>query len=221
MQAFNSWETHAESWLALDHKLLTCDEGWTACKPRHGVELWRRTTDDDPNHLFRWRIGVDAPAETVHAGFVVRVLEYHQHWTREFAGGHVVEDLDAARVLYQRFQPGIPWVSLRDLCSIEIPRRLDDGTILVSFRSVDAVPPSPGHVRIDWWGAALIRPIDGGKRCELTYLDRENQGGLVPAWSMNLSMPKFLFYQAEQVQRFFVGGGPPELSRPGPSSDPG
>lgn len=45
--------------------------------------------------------------------------------------------------------------------------------------TVGAVPAVPGHVRIDWWGAALCRPRDDS-RSELVYLDRENQGGRLP-----------------------------------------
>lgn len=169
----------------------------------------------DPNDLFRWRLSrVAAPAEVVFEGFVHRLLEYHREWTREYAGGHEVERLAPnARVVYQRFDPGIPGISKRDLCSLEIVRDLGPGEKLASFRSVDHVPPAPGHERIDWWGAALCRDLPGGRESELLYLDRENQGGLFPAWLMNRMMTKYLVLQAEAVQRYFAQGGPPELRR--------
>ncbi len=170
----------------------------------------------DPNHLFRWRLPcVAAPAEIVFEGFVSRLLEYHKQWTREFAGGHVVEVLGPdARILYQRFEPGVPGIKPRDLCSLELVRELAPGVKLASFRSVDRLPPEPGYERIDWWGAALCTTLKDGKTSELVYLDRENQGGRFPAWLMNRMMPKYLVLQAEQVRRFFADGGPRELHEP-------
>ena len=170
---------------------------------------------DDPNHLFRWRLpSVAAPAEVVFEGFVRRLLEYHKEWTREFAGGHVVDTLSpSARILYQRFEPGVPGIAPRDLCSIEVVRDLSPEIKLASFRSVDRLPREAGYERIDWWGAALCTTREGGKDSELVYLDRENQGGRFPAWLMNRMMPKYLVLQAEQVRRFFSGGGPSALRK--------
>ncbi len=215
METLKDWAARAEQWLATDLALLTHDEGWRACSSRAGIGLWRKKCDDDPNDLFRWRLPtVDAPADVVFEGFVTKILDYHKHWTREFAGGRIVEVLSPdARVIYQSFKPGIPGIAMRDLCSIEVTQRLSPGATLTSFRSVDAVPDVPGQVRIDWWGAALIKALDGGGRCELIYLDRENQGGRVPAWMMNRAMPGYLLLQAEQVQKFFAEGGPTELRR--------
>jgi hypothetical protein len=163
-----------------------------------------------------WRLpSIGAPAEIVFEGFVHRLLEYHKEWTREFAGGRVVEQLGpSARILYQRFQPGIPGIAARDLCSIEVVRDLAPGVKLASFRSVDRLPACSGAERIDWWGAALCTTHEGGKSSELVYLDRENQGGWFPAWLMNRMMTRYLVLQAEQVRRFFATGGPPELRLP-------
>jgi hypothetical protein len=169
---------------------------------------------DDPNLLFRWRLPlVNAPADVVFEGFVVRLLDYHREWTREYAGGHVVESpAPDTRVLYQRFVPGIPGVAPRDLCSAEVVRELPGGVKLASFRSLASLPKVAGHERIDWWGAALCTPRGDGQS-ELIYLDRENQGGRFPAWLMNRMMTKYLVLQAEQVRRFFATGGPSELRR--------
>lgn len=205
MESTTDWKSRAQGWLDGDFRLLTHDEGWAPCRAPEGIELWRRKTTDDPNELYRWRLArVDAPADVVFDRFVRDILEHHQAWTKEFAGGHVVETLGPdARVVYQHFEPGIPGVSKRDVCSLEVTRKLSDDTWLVSFRSVDGVPPVPGHIRIDWWGAALIRGVDDA-HAELLYLDRENQGGWVPAWAMNLAMPKYLVDQAVAVRRFFA-----------------
>ena len=215
MERSSEWAARAEGWLERDRALMTDDDGWKRLAAPGDLELWSRRLPDDPNDLFRWRIpALGAPAEVVFEGFVTRLLTYHAEWTREFAGGHVVEEPGpGARVLYQRFEPGIPGISPRDLCSVEVVRGLAPGLLVASFRSVDRLPPERGYERIDWWGAALCRTLPDGQRSELTYLDRENQGGRFPAWLMNRTMPHYLVLQAEQVRRFFANGGPVELSR--------
>lgn len=192
---------------------MSDDSGWRLVIDRPDLKLWKRPMPDDPNDLFRWELPVvEATAEVVLEGFVRRLLEYHKEWTKEYAGGRVVETLSPeARVLYQRFEPGIPGISARDLCSIEVVSDQGPGDKLVSFRSIDRVPLEAGCERIDWWGAARMVTRADGVTSTLTYLDRENQGGWFPTWLMNLTMPKYLVFQAENVQRFFRGGGPSEL----------
>jgi hypothetical protein len=200
------------TWLSVDLALLEDASGFAPTVARDDLQVGKRPMPDDPNHLFRWRLPVvNAPAEVVFEGFVRRVLDYHREWTREFTGGHVVSTPEAdTRIIYQRFEPGIPGISPRDLCSAEVVQDRREGVKLVSFRSIDTLPKTPGFERIDWWGAALCRPIDA-HRSELIYLDRENQGGRFPAWAMNLMMTRYLVLQAESVRRFFANGGPPEL----------
>jgi hypothetical protein len=205
----------AEAWLARDRELLADHAGFRPTVERADLQVGSRPMPDDPNLLFRWRLPVvNAPAEVVFEGFVHRLLDYHGEWTREYVDGRVVScPAPDTRILYQRFAPGVPGIARRDLCSAEVVRVLPGGALLASFRSVDAVPAEPGHVRIDWWGAALCTPVDDG-RSELVYLDRENQGGRFPAWLMNRTMSTYLVRQAEAVRTFFAAGGPPEL-RPG------
>jgi hypothetical protein len=204
----------AESWPTRDLGLLNDAEGFHPLVDRADLQIGSRPFPDDPNLLFRWRLPVvNAPAEVVFEGFVHRLLDYHGEWTKEYVGGEVVATPSpGTRVLHQRFAPGIPGIAKRDLCSAEVIRELPGGVLLASFRSVDAMPPVRGHVRIDWWGAALCTPLDNG-RSELIYLDRENQGGRFPAWLMNRTMTTYLIRQAEAVRRFFADGGPPELRR--------
>lgn len=213
MESSKEWAQRADGWLTRDHALLTEADGWRVHAAPGDIGLWSRPMPDDPNLLFRWRLPrVGAPAGVVFEGFVRQILVYHKEWTREFAGGRVVEALAPhARILHQRFEPGVPGVAPRDLCSLEVLRDVAPGVRLASFRSVDALPPTPGYERIDWWGAALCRTLDDGAGSELLYLDRENQGGRFPAWLMNRLMPRYLIVQAEQVRRFFADGGPPEL----------
>lgn len=212
MTAPDSSRIDSESWLAHDLELLDDTSGFAPRVSRADLQIGSRPMADDPNHLFRWRLPVvNAPADVVFEGFVHRLLDYHGEWTREFAGGHVVDiPSPDTRIIYQRFKPGIPGISARDLCSAEVVRDLPGGVKLASFRSIDAVPIQRGFVRIDWWGAALCTPIDD-HHSELVYLDRENQGGRFPAWLMNRMMTKYLVAQADQVRRFFATGGPPEL----------
>ncbi len=216
MKTWQDVAREADAWATLDLRLLTSDEGWRCVVARDDLAIWSRREPDDPNLLFRWRLPVvGAPAEVVFEGFVTRILEYHRHWTREYMDGRVVEAIDdRARVLYQRFDPGVVGVAKRDLCSVEVRRELAPGRLLASFRSVDRVAPVPGFERIDWWGAALATTRADGRTSELVYLDRENQGGRMPAWIVNLTMPRYLALQAEGVRRFFAAGGPPELRTP-------
>ena len=202
----------AESWLSQDLVLLDDVAGFRPVVRRDDLLIGSRPMPDDPNLLFRWHLPrVNAPASVVFEGFVTRLLDYHAEWTREFSGGHVVsEPRPGVRILYQTFRPGLPGVSQRDLCSAEIVTDLPGGAKLASFRSVDSVPNQSGFVRIQWWGAALCRPVDPTSS-ELIYLDRENQGGRFPSWLMNRMMPRYLVHQAEQVRAFFADGGPPEI----------
>jgi hypothetical protein len=216
MEPMTDWSARADAWLDRDLALMTESDGWRAVSAPDGIGLWRRTMPDDANDLFRWRLPVvNATAEVVFEGFVHRILEHHKEWTREFVDGRVVEAVAPhARVIYQRFDPGIPGISKRDLCSLEVLRDVTSATKLASFRSVDALAPTPGYERIDWWGAALCRTLDDGRTSELTYLDRENQGGRLPAWLANLTMPRYLVLQARAVRRFFADGGPASLREP-------
>ena len=216
METFESWSLHLDEWLERDRALMMDDTGWRRVISRDDLQVASRPMPDDPKWLFRWRLpSINAPADVVFEGFVHRLLDYHREWTREFAGGRVVEILGPnARVLYQRFEPGVPGISPRDLCSIEVVRDVAPGIKLASFRSVDRVPREPRHERIDWWGAALCTTRPGGRESELVYLDRENQGGMFPTWLMNRMMPKYLVLQAECVRRFFANGGPPALRMP-------
>jgi hypothetical protein len=203
------WMAQSQDWLTTDHHLLTAPDGWSPRAPRGAFAIQRRAVPDDPNHLFRWRIDrLGAPAEAVFEAFVDRILENHGHWTREYTGGRVVDVLGPdARILYQQFDPGVPGVARRDLCYLAVTRRLPDGAIQASYRSVDAVPAVPGFTRIRWWGANLCVPGRGGTSA-MIYLDRENQGGAFPPWLMNLLMPRYLRAQCEALVRFFEGGGP-------------
>ncbi len=206
----SDWLTNSADWLEVDYRLMTSDEGWSA-GPRYGaIEVDRRRMPDDPNDLFRWKLpDIEAAHEHVFDCFVRRVLDYHQHWTKEFAGGHVVEQIHPdARIVYQRFRPGVPGIKNRDLCHLEVTRIVSDGVLQASYRSVDAMPAQPGHERIRWWGATLCTRGSLPGRSSMVYLDRENQGGRFPSWLMNLVMTRYLREQAEQVSRFFRGGGP-------------
>ncbi len=218
MESFTTAHQRQEAWLARDLALLNDAAAFAPMVNRADLQVGRRPLPDDPNRLFRWRLPrVAAPADVVFAGFVTHILDYHHEWTREFVDGYVVEQLSpTARVVYQRFEPGIPGIAKRDVCALEVTRELAPGVKLASFRSVDRLPPAPGYARIDWWGGALCTTLDGGQTSELIYLDRENQGGWLPAWLVNRTMKQYLVTQAEQVQRFFADGGPMALRRPEP-----
>lgn len=202
------WLADCDAWVEQDLVLLR-DTAFRPVVDRPGLQIGRRPMPDDPNLLFRWRLPVvAAPADVVVEHFVHRLLEHHQVWTREFVGGtELSRPAPGVRVLHQRFDPGVPVVRKRDVCSAEVVRELPDDVTVVSYRSVDEAPIPAGHERITWWGAALVTPLDDAT-CELVYLDRENQGGRFPAWLMNRMMPRYLVLQAEAVAGFFARGAP-------------
>jgi len=209
VEPMTGWQARAEGWFAQDLALLTLEDGWLPVAAPAGVDIWRRSMPDDPNDLFRWRLPVvGAPAGVVFESFVHRILEHHKAWTKEFVGWRVVAEGPGWRVLHQRFDPGVPGITPRDLCSLELVRELAPGRLLVTYRSVDAMPAEPGFERIDWWGAALCTTLPGGTTSEILYLDRENQGGWFPSWLMNRMMPRYLVLQAEAVRAFFTADRP-------------
>jgi hypothetical protein len=202
----------SDEWLHQDLELITSPRGWTEVRGAK-LPLWRRSFPDNPNHLFLWRHeGMNAPPRSIHLALTHRNLDYHQHFTKEFRGGEVVRELSPqAKIFYQWFDPGIPGITKRDLCYLMVERKLENGALLASFRSVPERPPRRGFERITWWGASLCAPGKTPETCELSYLDREDQGGLFPAWLMNRMMPAYLREQRERMARFFANGGPAEL----------
>ena len=213
-----AWLRDCDAWVEQDLALLRDPDGFAPVVDRPDLQIGRRPVPDDPNLLFRWRLPVvAAAAPVVVEHFVHRLLEHHRVWIREFVGGEELSrPAPGVRVLHQRFDPGVPGVRPRDVCSAEVVRELAGGVTVVSHRSVDEAPMPPRHERITWWGAVLVTPLDDAT-CELVYLDRENQGGRFPAWLMNRMMPRYLVLQAEAVARFFADGDGAAAGRRGGS----
>jgi hypothetical protein len=141
--------------------------------------------------------------------FVHKMIDYHQYWTAEFTGGIVVDEIDEnTQIIYQQFNPNIPFISKRDLLYIQGSRKVNDHPIQTSFRSVitDKMPLVKGYERIDWWGANLFEANPDGTS-QLVLIDRENQGGRFPSFMMNLVMPKYLIFQYKSIIEFFNKGG--------------
>ncbi len=137
------------------------------------------------------------------------MLDYHQYCTAEYTGVFVVESIDKnTRIIYQQFNPNIPFISKRDLLYIQWWRQVDSRTIQASFRSITlpGMPVPKGYERINWWGAHLfVANADGTS--QLVLIDRENQGGSFPASIMNKVMPVYLRAQVNGITDFFKKGG--------------
>jgi hypothetical protein len=112
------------------------------------------------------------------------------------------------QIIYQQFNPNVPFISKRDLLYIQWSRKIDDKTIQTSFRSIvlEDMPVPVGFERIDWWGGHLFEANDNSTS-QLVLIDRENQGGQFPSFMMNLVMPKYLTHQFESIIKFFKNGG--------------
>ncbi|AQG81382.1 hypothetical protein [Spirosoma montaniterrae] len=205
------WESQHEKWSETDLSLMTSDAGWRKRSQKNGITIWQQAFADDKNDLFRWRIpNVAAPYDSVHDVFANKMVDYHQYWTAEYTGGFLVKHLsENAQIIYQQFNPNIPFIAKRDLLYIQWSRRVDKNTLQTSFRSIvlDELPVPAGFERIDWWGGHLFEANTDGTS-QLVLIDRENQGGLFPAFLMNAVMPGYLTHQFEHIIDFFNKGGP-------------
>jgi hypothetical protein len=210
MIKLTAWQANKEKWLDTDLDLMTSDQGWKERTKKRGVSIWQKSFSDDKNDLFRWRLpNVAAPHIEVFDVFTNKMLDYHQYWTAEYTGGYVVKEIDKnTQIIYQQFNPNVPFISKRDLLYIQWSRKIDDKTIQTSFRSIilDEMPVPAGFERIDWWGGHLFEANTDGTS-QLVLIDRENQGGRFPAFLMNLIMPNYLTHQFESILKFFEKGG--------------
>jgi hypothetical protein len=210
MITIKEWSLHKEEWLDKDLALMTSNSGWKKRTDKNNITIWQQPFPDDKNDLFRWRIpNVAASYSEVFDVFVHKMIDYHQYWTAEFTGGIVVDEIDEnTQIIYQQFNPNIPFISKRDLLYIQWSRKVNDHTIQTSFRSVitDKMPLVKGYERIDWWGANLFEANPDGTS-QLVLIDRENQGGRFPSAMMNLVMPKYLIFQYKSIIEFFNKGG--------------
>jgi hypothetical protein len=187
MITINDWQLNKEHWLDTDLALMTADDGWSERNKKNNIRIWQRSFADDKNDLFRWRLPrVAAPHTEVFDVFTNKMLDYHQYWTAEYSGGFRVQHVDEnAQIIYQQFNPNVPFIAKRDLLYIQWSRQVDDKTIQTSFRSIvlDTMPVPAGFERIDWWG------------------------GRFPAFLMNQIMPNYLTHQFDSILQFFATGG--------------
>ena len=210
MIRIQDWQLNKEKWLDADLVLMTTNEGWKERSQKNGISIWQQPFPDDKNDLFRWRVPhIAATHHEVFDVIVNKMVEYHQYWTAEYTGGFRVQPIDEnAQIIYQQFNPNVPFISKRDLLYIQWSRKLDEKTIQTSFRSIvlDTIPVPTGFERIDWWGAHLFE-ANADNTSQLVLIDRENQSGRFPAFIMNQIMPKYLTHQFEHIIDFFKTGG--------------
>jgi hypothetical protein len=210
MITIQNCKQNKETWLDSDLALMTTNDGWKERSQKNGISIWQRSFADDKNDLFRWRLPcVAALHSEVFDVFTNKMLDYHQYWTAEYTGGYVVKEIDEnTQIIYQQFNPNVPFISKRDLLYIQWSRKIDDKTVQTSFRSIilEDLPVPEGFERIDWWGGHLFEANDDGTS-QLVLIDRENQGGRFPSFMMNLVMPKYLTHQFESIIQFFEKGG--------------
>ena len=210
MITLRDWELNKEKWLDQDLSLMQSDEGWRERTQKNGINIWQRSFSDDKNDLFRWRIPkIKAAHSEVYDVFVNKMIDYHHYWTAEYTGGFLVKELEEnVQIIYQQFNPGIPFISKRDLLYIQWSRKIDETTWQTSFKSIilDEMPVPKDFKRIDWWGGHLFEANKDGSS-QLVLIDRENQGGSFPAIVMNMVMPQYLIKQFESIINFFKNGG--------------
>lgn len=210
MITLQDWHQNKEKWWDTDLALMTSNEGWKQRTKKGSISIWQRPFADDKNDLFRWRLpSVAAHHSEVFDVFTNKMIDYHHYWTAEYTGGYVVKVLNEnTQIIYQQFNPNVPFISKRDLLYIQWSRKIDDKTMQTSFRSIiwEELPVPVGFERIDWWGGHLFEANTDGTS-QLVLIDRENQGGRFPAFMMNLIMPQYLTHQFESIIKFFKNGG--------------
>ncbi|MEZ4903012.1 MAG: START domain-containing protein [Spirosomataceae bacterium] len=210
MITLEDWQINKERWLDTDLALMTSDDGWRSRTQKKGIRIWQRPFADNKNDLFRWRLPRVAAAHTeVFDVFTNKMVDYHHYWTAEYTGGYVVKVIDDnTQIIYQQFDPNVPFIFKRDLLYIQWSKKINNKTIQTSFRSVilDEFPVPKGFERIDWWGGHLFEANADGTS-QLVLIDREDQGGRFPAFMMNLVMPSYLTHQFENIVKFFEKGG--------------
>jgi hypothetical protein len=210
MITIQDWKLNKEARLDTDLALMTSNDGWKERSQKNGISIWQRPFTDDKNDLFKWLLpNVAAKHSEVFDVFTNKMLDYHHYWTAEYTGGYVVKEIDEnTQIIYQQFNPNVPFISKRNLLYIQWSRKIDDKTIQTSFRSIvleDMLVPD-GFERIDWWGGHLFEANDDGTS-QLVLFDRENRGGLFPSFLMNQIMPKYLTHEFESIIKFFKNGG--------------
>lgn len=210
MITLQDWQLKKEEWLDKDLALMTSNEGWKKRTEKQGISIWQQAFIDDKNDLFRWRLpNVAANHSEVFDVFTNKMIDYHHYWTAEYTGGYMVKEIDSnTQIVYQQFNPNIPFISKRDLLYIQWSRKIDDKTIQTSFKSIfwEDIPVPQGFERIDWWGGHLFEANDDGTS-QLVLIDRENQGGRFPSFMMNKIMPQYLTHQFKSILTFFENGG--------------
>jgi hypothetical protein len=210
MTTLQDWQLNKEAWSDQDLALMTSNDGWKERSQKKGISIWQQSFPDDKNDIFKWHLpSLAASHIEVFDVFVNKMVDYHHYWTSEYTGGYVVKEIDAqTQIIYQQFDPNKPFISKRDLLYIQWSRKIDEKTILTSFRSIiwEEIPVPKGFERIDWWGGHLFEANADGSS-QLVFIDRENQGGWFPYFMMNLVMPIYLIYQLEHIITFFDNGG--------------
>jgi hypothetical protein len=210
MIPIQDWKLNKEARLDTDLALMTSNDGWKERSQKNKISIWQRPFVDDKNDLFKWPLpDVAAKHSEVFDVFTNKMLDYHHYWTAEYTGGYVVKEIDEnTPIIYQQFNPNVPFISKQDLLYIQWSRKIDDKNIQTSFRSIvlEDMPVPDGFERIDWWGGHLFEANDDGTS-QLVLIDRENQRGLFPSFLMNQIMPKYLTHEFESIIKFFKNGG--------------
>eukprot|EP00697_Spironema_sp_BW2_P012972 gnl/Spiro4/29694_TR14575_c0_g1_i1.p1 gnl/Spiro4/29694_TR14575_c0_g1~~gnl/Spiro4/29694_TR14575_c0_g1_i1.p1 ORF type:complete len:246 (+),score=58.01 gnl/Spiro4/29694_TR14575_c0_g1_i1:41-778(+) len=205
-------------WYADDYQLMISDDGWNTASTKDDILIQKRDVPDSGWQLFKWRIPeLSASADTVKYVFREGILAESHNWTSAFEGGRVVSTLTPdpsdptalpPRILYMHFStPHL--VSPRDLCYLECTHSLENGVWAMTYRSVDECGPSPsGTVRMTWRGANLYVPNNSNDpqapSSSLVLIDQEIQGGWMPSWLINPTMPGFLRDEYKDLINFFM-----------------
>jgi hypothetical protein len=173
------WQSNKDKWLDTDLSLMTSNEGWKERSKKKGILIWQRPFSDDKNDLFRWRLPkVTATHSEIFDVFTNKMLDYHQYWTAEYTGGYVVKEIEGnAQIIYQQFNPNVPFLSKRDLLYIQWSRHIDEKTIQTSLMV-------GGLMRMLSHSAELIPPLLVNKTDQFEKLTAKNIN-----WRVLLSSP--------------------------------
>jgi hypothetical protein len=159
------------------------DGGWWRVDVEHGITIDVRDLPDSPLREVRATAHAEAPPAAILA--VLWKHEEFPRFLRHITHVEVLEDHPDERLVYERL--AVPVVKDRDLV-FRARKHVDpdSGAITLWASAVHDAgpPPSPRWVRVrvsdGYW-----RLVPAGAGSDVTYVNRTDGAGLLPAWILN------------------------------------
>jgi hypothetical protein len=164
---------------------FTGDEGWRIVENTEKMKIYTRIPENSKFKEIKMDLVIEATPRQIHEFISVAAL--FKEWVYTCSEGYSIEMPDGSDVYYIRFDMMWP-LSDRDIVQ-RSESHVDEktGVIDISTKAIHGhVPIKPDVVRVtDNKIVWKIIPI-GKNRSRIKYYARNNPGGQVPAWLMNM-----------------------------------